>query len=151
VAATPLEIPTAFCTGPGQLNAHPPVLGVNTPPVGHLDPAFLALMDEVGRCCASNVADGKPSDHCSPAGTGTTAMEATLPMPQTLSFSWGERVFRHSWIWRTIRCGCTALTKPGDKVFTLEELGRIRKASSSHSGVGACGNVHRHANRWKGW
>jgi len=34
---------------------------MNTPPVGHLDPAFLALMDEIRAMCGRR----KPADHCS--------------------------------------------------------------------------------------
>ena len=43
-----LEMPNRLLLGPGPSNAHPAVLhAMSIPPVGHLDPAFLELMDEI--------------------------------------------------------------------------------------------------------
>lgn len=47
MTATP-ELPTRLLLGPGPSNVHPRVLAaMSRPLLGHLDPAFLALLDEV--------------------------------------------------------------------------------------------------------
>jgi len=46
----PLEPPTRLLLGPGPSNVHPRVLrALSTPIVGHLDPAYLAVMDATRR------------------------------------------------------------------------------------------------------
>ncbi len=43
-----LDLPPRLLLGPGPANVHPRVLSaLSFPPVGHLDPSFLTLMDEV--------------------------------------------------------------------------------------------------------
>ncbi|MBD1940761.1 aminotransferase class V-fold PLP-dependent enzyme, partial [Coleofasciculus sp. FACHB-712] len=74
----PLEIPTRLLLGPGPSNAHPAVLqAMNTPPVGHLDPAFLALMDEIQMLLRYVWQTENPLT-IAVSGTGTAAMEATI-------------------------------------------------------------------------
>jgi alanine-glyoxylate transaminase/serine-glyoxylate transaminase/serine-pyruvate transaminase len=49
----PLEVSKCLLLGPAPSNAHPAVLqAMNTTLLGHLDPAFLALMD-VNLDCAT--------------------------------------------------------------------------------------------------
>lgn len=44
----PLQIPPRLLMGPGPSNVHPRVLqAMSTDPVGHLDPAFIEVMDDV--------------------------------------------------------------------------------------------------------
>ena len=48
LALEPLEVPNRLLLGPGPSNAHPTVLkAMSTRPLGHLDPAFLTMMDEI--------------------------------------------------------------------------------------------------------
>ncbi|MEH2061355.1 MAG: alanine--glyoxylate aminotransferase family protein [Nostoc sp.] len=75
---TPLEIPSRLLLGPGPSNAHPTVLqAMNTSPVGHLDPAFLALMDEI-QSLLRYVWQTENQLTIAVSGTGTAAMEATI-------------------------------------------------------------------------
>ena len=44
----PLALPERLLLGPGPSNANPAVLeAMKTSPLGHLDPAFLGVMDEI--------------------------------------------------------------------------------------------------------
>ncbi|MCX7594812.1 MAG: alanine--glyoxylate aminotransferase family protein, partial [Fischerella sp.] len=73
-----LSIPERLLLGPGPSNAHPAVLqAMNTPPVGHLDPAFLALMDEIQSLLRYVWQTENPLT-IAISGTGTAAMEATI-------------------------------------------------------------------------
>jgi len=43
----PFDVPSRVLLGPGPSNVHPRVLSaLGTPLIGHLDPAFIALMEE---------------------------------------------------------------------------------------------------------
>jgi len=58
--ATP---PDRTLMGPGPSDVHPRVLkGMSTPLVGHLDPSFVEIMDEVQEPAALHVPDGQPVD-----------------------------------------------------------------------------------------
>jgi alanine-glyoxylate transaminase/serine-glyoxylate transaminase/serine-pyruvate transaminase len=74
----PLNLPERLLLGPGPSNAHPLVLqALNTQPIGHLDPKFLELMNEIQellRYCWQT--DNRMTIPVS--GTGSAAMEATL-------------------------------------------------------------------------
>ncbi|MEA5616970.1 alanine--glyoxylate aminotransferase family protein [Cronbergia sp. UHCC 0137] len=74
----PLEVPNRLLLGPGPSNAHPAVLqAMNTSPVGHLDPAFLALMDDI-QALLRYIWQTENPHTIAVSGTGTAAMEATL-------------------------------------------------------------------------
>lgn len=75
---SPLEVPQRLLLGPGPSNAHPAVLqAMSTTPLGHLDPAFLAIMDEI-QSLLRYVWQTENEHTIAVSGTGTAAMEATL-------------------------------------------------------------------------
>jgi alanine-glyoxylate transaminase / serine-glyoxylate transaminase / serine-pyruvate transaminase len=75
---TPLNVPERLLLGPGPSNAHPTVLkAMSTAPLGHLDPDFLQVMDEI----RSLLRYAWQTDNESTmviSGTGSAAMEATI-------------------------------------------------------------------------
>jgi alanine-glyoxylate transaminase / serine-glyoxylate transaminase / serine-pyruvate transaminase len=74
----PLKIPARLLLGPGPSNSHPTILqALSTPTVGHLDPAFLTLMDEI----QSLLRYAWQTDNdltIAVSGTGSAAMEAAI-------------------------------------------------------------------------
>ena len=72
------EVPERLLLGPGPSNSHPSVVAaMNYQPIGHLDPAYLALMDEVQSLM--RYAWQTSNQMTLPvSGTGSAAMEATL-------------------------------------------------------------------------
>lgn len=73
-----LEVPERLLLGPGPSNADPAVVAaMNRQPIGHLDPAYLALMDEVQELLRYVWQTDNPLTYPVP-GTGSAAMEATL-------------------------------------------------------------------------
>jgi alanine-glyoxylate transaminase/serine-glyoxylate transaminase/serine-pyruvate transaminase len=92
---SPLEVPNRLLLGPGPSNAHPAVLqAMNTTPLGHLDPAFLALMDEI-QSLLRYVWQTENPHTIAVSGTGTAAMEATLEHCRTrrCSINWCSWLF----------------------------------------------------------
>ena len=73
-----LNPPVRVLMGPGPSNVHPRVLkAMNTRLLGHLDPAFLAIMDEVKECLQAVFQTS--NDWTIPvSGTGTAGMETCL-------------------------------------------------------------------------
>jgi len=76
--ATTTEVPERLLLGPGPSNSHPNVVAaMNYQPIGHLDPAYLDLMDEVQSLL--RYAWQTSNQMTLPvSGTGSAAMEATL-------------------------------------------------------------------------
>ena len=73
-----LNLSPRVLLGPGPRMAHPRVLRtLATPLVGHLDPEFLALMDEVQQLLRY-VFQTKNEMTIPVSGTGSAAMEASL-------------------------------------------------------------------------
>ena len=73
-----LDMPPRLLLGPGPANVHPRVLAaMSMAPVGHLDPAFLALMDET-RDLLRYAWQTENDLTIAVSGTGSAAMEATL-------------------------------------------------------------------------
>jgi len=74
----PLSIPRRLLLGPGPSDVHPDVLAAMSKPVlGHLDPAFLKLMDETME--ALRVVFGTKNEMTLPiSGAGSAGMEASL-------------------------------------------------------------------------
>jgi len=78
VIPPPLEPPTRLLLGPGPSNVHPRVLrALSTPIVGHLDPAYLALMDDTRRML-QHVFQTKNELTLPISATGSAGMEACL-------------------------------------------------------------------------
>lgn len=75
---SPLEFPRRLLLGPGPSNVHPRVLqALSQPLVGHLDPAFLSLLDEVQ--AGLRVLFGTQNELTLPiSATGSAGMEACL-------------------------------------------------------------------------
>jgi alanine-glyoxylate transaminase / serine-glyoxylate transaminase / serine-pyruvate transaminase len=74
----PLSVPNRLLLGPGPCNAHPTVLAaMSTTPLGHLDPAFLQIMDEIQSLLRYAWQTDNPHT-IAVSGTGTAAMEATV-------------------------------------------------------------------------
>ncbi len=73
-----LTPPTRILLGPGPSNVHPRVYrALATPIVGHLDPAFLAIMDEV-QALLRFVFQTQNAFTVAVSGTGSAGMEAAL-------------------------------------------------------------------------
>jgi alanine-glyoxylate transaminase/serine-glyoxylate transaminase/serine-pyruvate transaminase len=130
----PLEIPSRLLLGPGPSNAHPAVLqAMNTAPVGHLDPAFLALMDEIQSLLRYVWQTENPLT-IAVSGTGTAAMEATIANavePGDVVLIGVAGYFGNRLVDMAGRYGADVRTisKPWGQVFTLEEL---RTAITTH-------------------
>jgi alanine-glyoxylate transaminase / serine-glyoxylate transaminase / serine-pyruvate transaminase len=74
----PLTVPNRLLLGPGPCNAHPSVLAaMSTTPLGHLDPAFLQIMDEIQSLLRYAWQTDNPHT-IAVSGTGSAAMEATI-------------------------------------------------------------------------
>src|SRR3990170_1911920 len=73
-----LNLPVRTLMGPGPSNVHPRVLrAMATPVMGHLDPKFLALMDETAELLRF-VFQTKNAITFALPGTGSAGMEAAL-------------------------------------------------------------------------
>jgi alanine-glyoxylate transaminase / serine-glyoxylate transaminase / serine-pyruvate transaminase len=124
---SPLEMPSRLLLGPGPSNAHPAVLqAMNTPPVGHLDPSFLALMDEI-QSLLRYVWQTENSLTIAVSGTGTAAMEATIANatePGDVVLIGVAGYFGNRLVDMAGRYGADVrtITKPWGQVFTLDEL-----------------------------
>ena len=130
----PLKIPTRLLLGPGPSNAHPAVLqAMNTPPVGHLDPAFLGLMDEIQTLLRYVWQTENPLT-IAVSGTGTAAMEATIANvtePGDVVLVGVNGYFGNRLVDMAGRYGANVrtITKPWGQVFALDEL---RTALETH-------------------
>jgi alanine-glyoxylate transaminase / serine-glyoxylate transaminase / serine-pyruvate transaminase len=130
----PLEIPARLLMGPGPSNVHPAVLqAMNTPLLGHLDPAFLSLMDEI-QSLLRYVWQTENSLTIAVSGTGTAAMEATLANvtePGDVVLVGVAGYFGNRLVDMAGRYGADvrAIAKPWGQVFSLSEL---RTAFETH-------------------
>jgi alanine-glyoxylate transaminase/serine-glyoxylate transaminase/serine-pyruvate transaminase len=131
---TPLAIPSRLLLGPGPSNAHPAVLqAMNTAPVGHLDPAFLSLMDEIQSLLRYVWQTENPLT-IAVSGTGTAAMEATIANvtePGDVVLVGVSGYFGNRLVDMAGRYGADVrtMTKPWGQVFNLDEL---RTAVATH-------------------
>jgi alanine-glyoxylate transaminase / serine-glyoxylate transaminase / serine-pyruvate transaminase len=123
----PINLPPRLLLGPGPSNAHPLVLqALGLRQVGHLDPSFLALMDEIQTLLRYAWQTDNRLTYPIP-GTGSAAMEASFAN----SIEPGDRVligvmgyFGKRMVDMAERYGATvrSLQKPWGQVFTLDEL-----------------------------
>ena len=122
-----LNIPNRLLLGPGPSNAHPDVLrAMNTPPVVHLDPAFLTLMDEIQSLLRYVWQTENPLT-IAVSGTGTAAMEATIANsvePGDVVLVGVIGYFGNRLVDMAGRYGADVrtITKPWGQVFSLDEL-----------------------------
>ncbi|BAY16152.1 alanine--glyoxylate aminotransferase [Anabaenopsis circularis NIES-21] len=130
----PLEIPSKLLLGPGPSNAHPTVLqAMNTSPLGHLDPDFLGLMDEIQSLLRYVWQTENPLT-IAVSGTGSAAMEATIANavePGDVVLIGVAGYFGNRLVDMAGRYGADvrSITKPWGQVFSLEEL---RTAMETH-------------------
>ncbi|PMB37958.1 alanine--glyoxylate aminotransferase [Fischerella thermalis CCMEE 5330] len=123
----PLSTPERLLLGPGPSNAHPAVLqAMNTPPLGHLDPAFLAVMDEIQSLLRYVWQTENPLT-IAVSGTGTAAMEATIanvvePGDVVLVGVIGYFGNRLADMAGRYGADVRTITKPWGQVFSLDEL-----------------------------
>lgn len=122
-----LDMPPRLLLGPGPANVHPRVLAaMSNPPVGHLDPSFLALMDEIQDLLRyAWQTDNELTIAVS--GTGSAAMEATLANaiePGDVVLVGVKGYFGHRLVDMASRYGAEVhkLMKPWGQVFSLEEI-----------------------------
>jgi alanine-glyoxylate transaminase/serine-glyoxylate transaminase/serine-pyruvate transaminase len=124
---SPLEVPNRLLLGPGPSNAHPAVLqAMNTTPLGHLDPAFLALMDEI-QSLLRYVWQTENPHTIAVSGTGTAAMEATLANtvePGEVVLIGVAGYFGNRLVDMAGRYGADVrtITKPWGQVFSVDEI-----------------------------
>ena len=129
-----LNLPPCLLLGPGPSNAHPLVLqAVALQPVGHLDPRYLQVMNEVQELLRY-VWQTDNTLTFSVSGAGSAAMEATLANVVEP----GDRVlvgvkgyFGHRLVDMAGRYGADVrtITKPWGQAFSLDEL---RTALETH-------------------
>ncbi len=123
----PLTVPDRLLLGPGPSNAHPAVLrAMSMSPVGHLDPAFLAIMDEI-QVGLRYVWQTENAMTIAVSGTGSAAMEATLANtvePGDVVLVGVMGYFGHRLVDMAGRYGADVktLSKPWGQVFSLDEL-----------------------------
>jgi alanine-glyoxylate transaminase / serine-glyoxylate transaminase / serine-pyruvate transaminase len=147
----PLSMPERLLLGPGPSNTHPAVLqAMNTPPVGHLDPSFLSLMDEI-QSLLRYVWQTDNSLTIAVSGTGTAAMEATIANavePGDVVLVGVMGYFGNRLVDMAGRYGgdVRTITKPWGQVFSLDELKaameihrpRILALVHAETSTGAC-------------
>jgi len=130
----PLAIPSKLLLGPGPSNAHPTVLqAMNTTPLGHLDPDFLGVMDEIQSLLRYVWQTENPLT-IAVSGTGSAAMEATIANavePGDVVLIGVAGYFGNRLVDMAGRYGADVrtITKPWGQVFSLEEL---RAAIETH-------------------
>ncbi len=122
-----LDMPPRILLGPGPANVHPRVLGaLSVPPVGHLDPTFLELMDEL--CSLLRYAwQTENKMTIAVSGTGSAAMEATLANsvePGDVVLVGVKGYFGHRLVDMAGRYGADVkqINKPWGEAFNLEEI-----------------------------
>jgi alanine-glyoxylate transaminase/serine-glyoxylate transaminase/serine-pyruvate transaminase len=78
MASNRAEAPLRKLMGPGPLDVHPRVYqALQSPVIGHLDPAYLKVLDRIGDLLRSVFKTNNKVTHASP-GTGTAGMEACV-------------------------------------------------------------------------
>ncbi len=130
----PLEVPSRLLMGPRPCNAHPTVLqAMSTTPLGHLDPAFLQIMDEIQSLLRYAWQTDNPHT-IAVSGTGTAAMEATVANsvePGDVMLIGVAGYFGNRLVDMAGRYGADVRTisKPWGQNFSLDEL---RTAMATH-------------------
>jgi len=123
----PVKVPERLLLGPGPSNAHPAVTAaMNHQPIGHLDPAYIALMDEVQNLLRY-VWQTKNAMTLPVSGTGSAAMEATLANvvePGDVVLVGVKGYFGHRLVdmAERYRADVRTIHKSWGQVFSLQEL-----------------------------
>ncbi|RME65619.1 MAG: alanine--glyoxylate aminotransferase family protein [Caldilineae bacterium] len=128
-----IDTPPRILLGAGPSNPHPRVMeAMNAPLVGHLDPAFLQVMDEIQELLRY-VWQTENEFTIAVSGTGTAAMQAAVAnlvepgdvVLVAVNGYFGERLFDMA-----RRCGADVrrIDKPWGETFSLEELDAALRA-----------------------
>lgn len=123
-----LDLPPRLLLGPGPSNAHPRVLGaLGMRQVGHLDPAFIELMNEVQELLRYAWQTDNPLT-IPVSGTGSAAMEATIANvvePGDVVLVANNGYFGLRMIDMAGRYGAQVcqINRPWGEVFSFDELG----------------------------
>ncbi|MEM8612542.1 MAG: alanine--glyoxylate aminotransferase family protein [Cyanobacteria bacterium P01_H01_bin.105] len=134
ITLNPLDIPERLLLGPGPSNSNPDVVAaMNRQPIGHLDPAYLHLMDEV-QAMMRYVWQTENKMTLPISGTGSAAMEATLANAVEpgdvvlvgINGYFGNRLVDMA---GRYRADVRSISKPWGEVFSLGEL---RSALEEH-------------------
>lgn len=122
-----LDVPARLLLGPGPSNADPAVVAaMDRQPIGHLDKAYLQLMDEVQELMRYTwQTDNRMTLPVS--GTGSAAMEATFANviePGDKVMVCVNGYFGHRMMDMADRYGAeiSQINRPWGEVFTLEEI-----------------------------
>ncbi len=125
--ARPLDVAVRYLFGPGPSNAHPRILeALGTRQIGHLDPQFLALMDETQELL--RYAFQTDNTFTIPvSGTGSAAMEAAIanlvePGDKVLigvNGYFGNRMVDMA---SRYQAKVVTINRPWGEVFSLEEI-----------------------------
>ncbi len=121
------DLPPRILLGPGPSMIHPRVLRVMaTPPVGHLDPAYLTIMDRTQTLLRHVFGTQNPLTLVVP-GAGTAAMEAAVanmvePGDPVLVCANGYFGLRIAEMARRYGGDVRTLTRPWGEVFSAEEV-----------------------------
>jgi alanine-glyoxylate transaminase/serine-glyoxylate transaminase/serine-pyruvate transaminase len=130
----PLSVSNRLLMGPGPCNANPIVLAaMKTTPVGHLDPEFLQIMDEIQSMLRYVWQTDNPHT-IAVSGTGSAAMEATLANsvePGDVVLIGVAGYFGNRLVDMAGRYGADvrSISKPWGQVFSLDEL---KEAIATH-------------------
>ena len=125
--AAQLDMPPRLLLGPGPANVHPRVLAaMSMAPVGHLDPTFLALMDET-KDLLRYAWQTENELTIAVSGAGSAAMEATLANtvePGDIVLVGVKGYFGNRLVDMAGRYGAEVKTinKPWGEVFSLAEI-----------------------------
>ncbi len=126
-AISQLALPERILLGPGPSLADPRVLqAMTTPLLGHLDPAFLGLMDRIQELLRY-VFETSNRLTIPVSGTGSAAMEAAVanmvePGDKVLVCSNGYFSLRIAEMARRYGGDVLTITRPWGEVFTAEEV-----------------------------
>ncbi len=121
------DLPTRILLGPGPSMVHPRVLrALSTPPVGHLDASYLAIMDRT-QALLRYVFGTENALTLVVPGTGTAAMETAIanmvaPGDAVLVCANGYFGLRIAEMARRYGGDVAVITRPWGEVFTAEEV-----------------------------
>lgn len=126
-AAAPLNPPVRVLMGPGPSDIHPRVLeALGKGTVGHLDPYYLEIMNEMQRMLRAVFRTNNPMT-LAISGTGSAGMEATVvnliepgdPMVICVNGVFGQRMVD---VAERAGAKVTKLERPWGQVFTADEI-----------------------------
>ena len=151
--------PQRLLLGPGPSMVHPRVLrAMSTPLIGHLDPAFLVIMDEI-QAMLRQVFQTENPFTIAISGTGSAGMEAALVNlvePGDTVIVGVNGVFGTRMVDIVGRCGgkLVKLEVPWGQVFTraaieeaIQKAGKVKAVALVHAetSTGACSRSRRSA------